>query len=35
MNVHKTFQLKYISTKIINMNADIFANFICFMLTIL
>ena len=29
MNVHKTCQLKDIPTKIIKMNADIFANFIC------
>ena len=29
MNVHKTFQLKDIPTKIIKMNSDIFANFIC------
>ena len=28
MNVHKTCQLKYIPTKIIKINADIFANFI-------
>ena len=29
MNVHKTCQLKDIPTKIIKMNSDIFANFIC------
>ena len=29
MNLHKTCQLKDIPTKIIKMNADIFANFIC------
>ena len=29
MNVHKTCQLKDISTKIIKMNSNIFANFIC------
>ena len=29
MNVHKTCQLKDITTKIIKMNSDIFANFIC------
>ena len=29
MNVHKTCQIKDIPTKIIKMNADIFANFIC------
>ena len=29
MNVHKTCQLKDIPTKIIKMNCDIFANFIC------
>ena len=29
MNVHKTFQLNHISSKITKMNADIFANFIC------
>ena len=30
MNVHETCQLKHIPTKIIKMNANIFANFICF-----
>ena len=29
MNVHKTCQLKDIHTKIIKINVDIFANFIC------
>ena len=29
MNVHKTCQLKDITTKIIKMNSDVFANFIC------
>ena len=29
MNVHKTCQLKDIPTKIIKLNSDIFANFIC------
>ena len=29
MNVHKIEQLKNIPTKIIKLNADIFANFIC------
>ena len=29
MNVHKTCQLKDIPTKVIKLNADIFANFIC------
>ena len=29
MNVHKSCQLKDIPTKMIKMNSDIFANFIC------
>ena len=29
MDIHKTCLLKEIPTKIIKMNADIFANFIC------
>ena len=29
MNVHKTCQLKGIPTKIVKMNADIFANVTC------
>ena len=34
MNVHKTCQLKDIPTKIIKMNTDNFAYFICLHLTI-
>ena len=34
MNVHKTCLLKDIPTKIIKMNSNIFANFICYTLTI-
>ena len=34
MRIHETWQLKDIITKIIKMNGDIFANFICLTLTI-